>query len=206
MITEDRMPHQDDSGTALDSLTANRDGRAVALTALTPLPRFWVRPLRGVLWLKSLLGPDKMLQRLQFIHVAHWNLIEHLPGETKPARYAYLLFVSNFNGSWLDYIDDFSVTIPAKMTALWGSSFGFPGPRPPRAFTDYVRRNDKPLDHYYSAYPQASTTEIASALRVETGFGELKESLGGFADLDTLSDEALVKAWEHYLAAVQRDL
>jgi hypothetical protein len=210
MITEVTMtPPDDDSGTDLDTLAANRDGRATALAVLSPLPRFWVRPLKTLLWVKSRLGPDKMLRRLEFIHVAHWNLIEHFPGETSPTRYAYLMFASNFNGSWLDYLDDFSVTIPQKMTLLWGSSFGFPGSIPPRPFTDYIRRNDKPLNHYYSAYPQASTTEIASALRVEAGFsgaGGLKETLNDFADLVSMSDEALLKAWEGYLSGVQRDL
>ncbi len=190
---------------ALDVLAANRDGRAAALTVISPLPRIWVRPLKLLLWVKSLLGPDRMLRRLEFIHVAHWHVIEHFPGEDVPARYAYLLFMSNFNGSWRDYIDDFATVIAPKMTALWGSSFGFPGARPPRPFTDYVRGNDKSLDHYYSAYPQASTTEVVSALRVESGFGALTERCDP-RDLGRLGDDVVLKAWEHYLATVQRDL
>ena len=184
----------------LDIIAANRAGRATGLTTFTPLPRRWSAPVRAVLRVKSWSGPDKTLRRLSFIHVAYWVMVDRFPGESRRRRYSYLLFVSNFNGSWLDYIDVFSRTVPQKMALLWGSAFGFPGAMPPRPFTDYIRSNDWRLAHYFSAYPGATATEIASALRVREGFAER------LARPQELDDVQLVRAWRNLLADVQRDL
>ncbi|GAB6899425.1 hypothetical protein [Kineosporia succinea] len=194
--------HGSDPG-ELDIIAANRSGRATGLTVCTPLPRRWAPLVRAVLRVKSWAGPDPTLRRLAFIHVAHWVLIDRFPGDTKPRRYSYLMFVSNFNGSWLDYIDAFSRAIPHKMFLLWGSAFGFPGPMPPRPFTDYIRGNDWRLAHYFSAYPGATATEIASALRVRQG---LTEHLPRHQKLEDVDNVQLARAWRSLLADVQRDL
>jgi hypothetical protein len=188
------------TGASLDTLADNRAGRATALTTMTPLPRFWSPALKLVLRIKSRLGPDKTLRRLSFIHAAYWVMIDHLPQEKRRGRYSYLLFISNFNGSWFDYIDVFSTAVPQKMALLWGSSYGYPGARPPRPFTQYIRANDRPLEHYYSAYPGATTTEIASALRVQESFD------AQVADAAGLDPGELAGAWQRFLVSVQRDL
>jgi hypothetical protein len=187
------------AGAALDTIADNRAGCATALTTLTPMPRSWALLVKLVLRFKSLLGPDKTLRRLSFIHVAYWVVIDGFPRERRRARYSYLLFISNFNGSWFDYIDVFSTAVPKKMALLWGSSYGYPGARPPRAFTAHIRVNDRPLAHYYSAYPGATTTEIASALRVEQRYlAAIKPVTGDPAKL--------AQAWRSFLVDVQRDL
>jgi hypothetical protein len=193
------------TGASLDTLADNRAGRATALTTLTPLPRFWSRPLKLVLKIKSWAGPDKTLRRLSFIHAAYWVVIDHFPGEKKRSRYSYLLFISNFNGSWFDYIDVFSTVVPKKMALLWGSSYGFPGATPPRAFTRHIRANDRPLEHYWSAYPGATTTEIASALRVSDRF---EAEVAPAAERDDVEHNTaeLAKTWRAFLIDVQRDL
>ena len=198
-----REDSQFGTGASLDTLADNRAGRATALTTLTPLPRIWSPFVALVLRIKARLGPDRTLRRLSFIHMAYWVLIDRLPLEPRRGRYPYLLFVSNFNGSWFDYIDAFSEAVPQKMALLWGTSYGFPGARPPRPFTEYIRTNDKPLEHYYSAYPGATTTEIASALRVQEQV-HLDPRLAS-AGIDDDSAE-LVPAWREFLDRAQRDL
>jgi hypothetical protein len=188
------------TGTTLDTLVHNRAGRATGLTTLTPLPRVWSPVLKLLLRVKSALGPDKTLRRLSFIHVAYWVMVDRFPGEERRSKYSYLMFVSNFNGSWFDYIDVFSDAVPEKMAMLWGSSFGFPGAKPPRQFTNYIRGNDWPLAHYYSAYPGSTTTEIASAVRVQKRVNEL------LANPAALDDATLARTWRGLLADVQRDL
>jgi hypothetical protein len=86
------------------------------------------------------------------------------------------------------------------MALIWGSSYGFPGATPPRSFTRHIRNNDRPLEHYWSAYPGATTTEIASALRVSDQFqAEVLPALEpGAADLP--------QRWRDFLVKVQRDL
>ena len=193
------------TGASLDTLADNRAGRATALTTLTPLPRIWSGPLKLVLRIKSWAGPDKTLRRLSFIHAAYWVVIDHFPQEKKRSRYSYLLFISNFNGSWFDYIDVFSTAVPEKMALLWGSSYGFPGATPPRSFTRHIRANDRPLEHYWSAYPDATTTEIASALRVSDRF---QAEVAPTAQRDDIEPDTaeLAKTWRAFLTDVQRDL
>lgn len=181
------------------SPTPGMRGRTRALTVLSPLPRIWARPLRVVLWLKRRQGPDPMLQRLSFIHAAHWVLIDHFPGERARNRYAYLLFVSNFNGSWREYIDAFATAIPRRMAILWGASYGFPGPQPPKPFVNYIERNQLAPAHLYSAYPQASATEVASALRVSALFHHHMVP-------DGATDAEFAAAWRTFLDSAQRDL
>jgi hypothetical protein len=180
--------------------SAGARGRARALTVVAPVPRRYVPVLRLALGIKRRLGPDPALQRMSFIHSAHWVLLEHLPGESRPTRYAYLLFASNFNGSWRDYIDAFAIAVPRRMTILWGGSYGFPGPHPPTPFVNYIERNQLAPAHYYSAYPDASATEVASALRVRD---RLRHEL-----LPALSqgDQRVAAAWRRFLTHVQRDL
>ena len=197
------MTEVPDSGTgaSLDTLADNRAGRATALTTLTPMPRVWAPVLKLVLRLKAWQGPDKTLRRLSFIHAAYWVVIDRFPLEKRRNRYSYLLFISNFNGSWFDYIDVFSTAVPEKMALLWGSSYGYPGARPPRAFTQHIRANDRPLEHYYSAYPGATTTEIASALRVQRCFESQVAAAAATGD-----PARLARAWRGFLTDVQRDL
>jgi hypothetical protein len=194
---EDRMTSRE----AADGVPALEGaGRARALTVLSPFPRRWLWLVRLAFAIKRRQGPDPTLQRLSFIHVAHWVLLAHFPGERRPNLYAYILFVSNFNGSWREYIDAFAQAIPGRMTRLWGASYGFPGARPPRPFVNYIERNQLPAAHYYSAYPQASATEVASALRVRRRFhDEVLPATG-------LDDDGFASAWLSFVETVQRDL
>jgi hypothetical protein len=175
-------------------------GRARALTVISPLPRFWSPLLKLALFLKRLRGPDPTLQRLSLIHAAHWVVIDRFPGEPRRRRYAYLLFLSNFNGSWREYIDAFSTAIPRRMAILWGSSYGFPGARPPTPFVNYIERGQLAPHHFYSAYPQASATEVASALRVSERF---HATVAPAARRDPAT---FATAWRDFVTEVQRDL
>jgi hypothetical protein len=86
------------------------------------------------------------------------------------------------------------------MKAIWGTSFGFPGPLPVEPFKQYIRRNEYVADHYWSAYPGATTTEIVSAGRVESALAELRAQAGA------LDPDAFKAAYESFLTEVQGDL
>jgi hypothetical protein len=181
--------------------TTGTAGRARALTVISPLPRVWAPLLKLVLRLKRMQGPDPALLRMSVIHAAHWVVIDRFPGEPRKRRYAYLLFVSNFNGSWREYIDAFATAVPGRMSVIWGTSYGFPGPRPPVPFVNYIERNQRTPSHFYSAYPQASATEVASALRVDDDFRATVSPEAGADDPAALKD-----AWDAFLVQRQRDL
>jgi hypothetical protein len=182
---------------------ANVEGQATAITVLTPLKR------RGplVLWLVFWVGRNvkatlKKLVQLSFIHYARWAVIHRFPGPDGGEKlgHPYLLFESNFNGTWDQYIDAFSEVVPFRMKSIWGSSFGFPGPRPVEPFKQYIRRNEFVVNHYWSAYPGATTTEIISAGHVEAALAPLLEQARD------LEPEAFKSAYESFLTEVQHYL
>jgi hypothetical protein len=86
-----------------------------------------------------------------------------------------MVFESNYDGGFDDYIEAFSVCVPGWMKLFWGTSYGFPGPRPVTPFKDYIRANDFSADHLYLAHPDASTRMIQSALAFERQHAEFRK-------------------------------
>jgi hypothetical protein len=182
---------------------ANVEGKATAITVLTPVRRWGPLVLWLVFWAgRNITATLKKLETLSFIHYARWAVIKRFPDERGGERlnHAYLLFESNFNGTWDQYIDAFSEIVPFRMKAIWGTSFGFPGPLPVEPFKGYIRRNEFVANHYFSAYPGATTTEIVSAARVEAAVGDLVRSSAG------LDPDSFDAAYRAFLTKVQRDL
>jgi hypothetical protein len=184
----------------------NTHGAATAITVLTPIRRGWRGWLLGAFYLgQNIKLSTLVLRKLSFIHFARWCIVRQVPfngppQEPEKLRYNYLLFESNFNGTWDQYIDAFSHIVPGQMKMVWGSSFGFPGPIPVGPFKDYIRRNEYEANHYYSAYPDATTTMIASSLVLQERFAELD------AGADNLSDEQLQQSWLSFVTDMQRHL
>jgi hypothetical protein len=86
------------------------------------------------------------------------------------------------------------------MKGIWGTSYGFPGPIPVEPFKDYIRHNEYVANHYWSAYPGATTTEIISA-------GRVAAALEGFRRRSAqLDPDAFASAYSALLTDVQRDL
>lgn len=182
---------------------ANVEGKATAITVVTPVRRFGPLLLWLVFWAgRNIKATLAKLETLSFIHYARWAVIKRFPDEGGGERlkHTYLLFESNFNGTWDQYIDAFSEVVPFRMKAIWGTSFGFPGPLPVEPFKGYIRRNEFVANHYFSAYPGATTTEIVSAARVEAALQELVHSSAG------LDPDAFGEAYRSFLTKVQRDL
>jgi hypothetical protein len=159
---------------------SSHHGRATPLTVITPIKpgrtpvqRFVFEVFSRTPWGRS----EKLLQ-LSFIQSARWALITDLPPNgpdqlPERLRYDYLLFESNFNGPLDAYIEAFSEVVPDRMKLVWNTSFGFPQPKPVGPFLHYIRANDFGANHFYSAYPEASNTEILAALRTRDLVREL---------------------------------
>ena len=185
---------------------ANTHGRVTAITVLTPVRRGWTTWLR-LSWPVASRLPivARPLLRLAFIHFAHWAIVDRLgsgdPGRpTQRVRPPRLLFHSNFDGDWDQYIDAFSHVVPGRMTGIWGGAVGFPGPNPAESFKDYIRRNELPAGHYYSAYPEASTRMVSAAL-------SLRPHVRAFdAAASAREPEDFLIAYRRFLVAVQEYL
>jgi hypothetical protein len=132
-----------------------------------------------VLWLVNLIArlQDKgKLIGIPSIHFAHWSLIDN--GRR-------LLFLSNFDGSWENYLDDFIDKVSFGLTAIWTNTVDFPktrflffeGARDGQRFKTYTRDKQTYTNVWYSAYKQLTveTIDNNSSIR-EALFASLDES------------------------------
>jgi hypothetical protein len=150
---------------------SNVAGKAYGMNVLTPMrpASTWINRL---LFMVGRIEPTLMkgLLNLSIIHFARWFIIRRnqWPG-LQPSEYPqndYMFFVSNFNGTWDQYIDSFSDGIPNGLDLFWYSSINYPGSIPITPFKDYIRRNQIDCDYYYNATPGSAQRDIKSALRV----------------------------------------
>ena len=183
------------------------DGRTTAITTMTPMKPFATLLERLVLFAgEHIRMMNEGLVKLAFIHYARWTIVTDIPFNGPPQQredlqYDYLFFETNFNGTWDEYIDAFSEVIPDRMSQIWGSSFGFPGPQPVGPFKDYIHKNDLPISHYYGAYPGATTKTVLAALAVRDELADFVAVAESEADPETFR-----RAWDAFLTDIQHNL
>jgi hypothetical protein len=189
-------------------IMTNINGKAYAMNAITPM-KPWKTPfLRAFFFV---LGHWKWLRtnlvNLSFIHFARWVIVpshgfprpnQNQPGET--LKYDYLLFFSNFNGTWNQYIDAFSAVLSSGLDVIWDSSEKFPGAVPVTPFKDYIARGQFETDYYYDAYPHATTNDVKAAHRVQAAFDGLATQSAA------MSANEFAKAYLQFVVTVQGDL
>jgi hypothetical protein len=178
----------------------NIAGRARALTLLTPIRPLWA-PL---VWLAIRTARyhayfrDHSLQ-FKFIYYVRWAVFrEFPPGERK--RYPYLLFESNFDIPWRQYIDAFAYVIPKDIRFIWGRGFAFPGPPPAEPLKRWIAMNSREGGHYYCAYPDASVKMVLAAREARPRLQRLAREAAG------LSPAQFRAAFDAAVADLQRHL
>jgi len=140
--------------------------------------------LRGILWLVNLIArtADKgELSGIPSIHFAHWSLID---------RGRRMLFVSNFDGSWENYLDDFIDKASTGLTAIWTNTVGFPvtnwlvkdGARDGSRFKANARAKQTKTNVWYSAYKPLTVQTIDNNSYIRE-------------DLFTSLDESATRNW-----------
>src|SRR5262249_55735849 len=134
-----------------------------------------------------------IIERDQFPHVADKQPHEAL-------QYDYLLFFSNFNGTWNQYIDAFSAVLNRGLNAIWYWSEKYPGSQPVTSFKRYISLVQFDTDYYYNAYPRAATNDVKAALRVQDAFTEFTKTS------QTMAPAEFERAWKEFLVRVQPDL
>ena len=77
-----------------------------------------------------------------------------------------MLFLSNFNGTWDQYIDAFADGIPSGLDLFWYTSIKYPHSIPISTFKAYIGANQIQTSYYYNATPGAAQRDIKAALRV----------------------------------------
>ncbi|WP_171236307.1 hypothetical protein [Ruegeria sp. HKCCA6837] len=163
---------------------SNIAGKAYAMNVVTPSnPRItWINRLlfmaaRGVP--SNLLG----LLGLSLIHFARWVIIKpkdwpDLGQGKEQVKDDYVLFCSNFNGTWDQYIDAFSDGIPSGLDLFWFSSIKYPKSIPITPFKNYITYNQIDTDYYYNATPGSAQRDIKTSLLIYDHLCDLTEKHG----------------------------
>ncbi|MEE8117788.1 MAG: hypothetical protein V3T28_11830, partial [Gemmatimonadales bacterium] len=146
--------------------------RRAALGALLPVLNFGARHIYNQ---GSLLG-------VSTLHFVRWVLID---GGRR------LMFLTNYDGSMINYVGDFvnkSWQIPSALTAIWSNTVRFPptrwllfaGARDILRFTAFLREHQVETQVWYSAYKRVTAGNIINNARIRRGL------VGDFNEADTL--------------------
>jgi len=185
---------------------SNVAGKAYGMNAVTPMRPYktWVQ---RTIFMASRALPSGLagLLGLSIIHFARWVIIKRnqwpdLGQGKQNLQNDYMLFCSNFNGTWDQYIDAFSDGIPNGLDLFWFTSTQYPHSIPITPFKDYIRANQIDTDYYYNATPGAAQRDIKSALRIRRAI----LSLAG--QHKTLTPEDFQKAYIAELCKLQNEL
>lgn len=169
------------------------------LSAISIMKKSWVRPttLRFALWLIAESGARRSqpgyIDKIGTIHFARWL---RLPKTDR------LVFLSNYDGSWQSYLEDFIARLRAGLTSVWSNTRDFPkttdlskgGAEDGSRFKRWARRQQLPTLLWYSAYPNLTAHRIRTNAVIRHGFASATTeqqaaewlSLLGYAGRDSL--------------------
>jgi hypothetical protein len=154
---------------------SNIAGKAYAMNVITPI-RWYTAWVNKLVFKAVAKHPEALqgLETLSLIHYARWVIIDrtafpHLDSSQpkEDLKYAYMLFFSNFNGSWNQYVDSFTFAIPSGLDLFWKFNVRYPHSVPLTPFHKYIQYNQIETSHYYNAYPLAASNDVKSAAKVK---------------------------------------
>lgn len=159
--------------------TGRRDGQAEALTIVLPMkwwgPRFhrlWFWAMSQRLARSHAYGS---LDQLRFVLAIRWTLLE--PFERRkvlwhrrtPEQRWHLLFESNFDGDWDEYLDDFGAAANFALRSIVWVGLGYPGVTSMPMFKSFARLHDHLPEYYSSGYPSLTAADIRQELHARYG-------------------------------------
>jgi cytochrome P450 len=144
------------------------------LVSLIPVKPGWIRSaalrvtLRVINLAARCLFTKGRLDGIPSIHFAHWALLNG--GQ-------HLLFLSNYDGSWESYLDDFIDKASLGLTAIWSNTSKFPhtaflvfkGARDGPRFKEWARSWQTSTNVFYRAYPALTVACIDRHTAVRAG-------------------------------------
>jgi hypothetical protein len=187
---------------------SNIAGKVYAINVITPI-RWYLSWVNKLIFKVTPHVPQKLqgLITLSLIHYARWVIIDrkrfpHLhPEQPKEnLNYSYMLFFSNFNGSWDQYIDSFTFAIPGGLDMFWKWNVRYPHSVALTPFHKYIQYNQVETTHFYSAYPLATSNDVKSARKLKAALIDFNTNYG---DTD---DAVFQKQYNALLRNLQHDL
>ena len=114
------------------------------------------------------LYPAGFLGQIGSIHFARWVTAPGTPD---------LVFLSNYDGGWEGYLEDFITKANQGLTGVWSNTVGFPrsenlinkGATDGERFKRYARRSMVPTRFWFSAYPTLTTRVIRTNAEIRRG-------------------------------------
>jgi hypothetical protein len=187
---------------------SNIAGKAYAMNVVTPLHWYTAWITKVTFWAAGKMPSTTLgLRTLSLIHYARWVVIKgsqfpRLSNEQpkEELKYNYMLFFSNFNGSWDQYVDSFSSAISQGLNSFWIFNIKYPKSVPMLPFHRYITSNQVWTDYYYNAYPMASSNDVKAAQRVR------KELLGFMSKVENVSADEFQKQYNTLLITLQHDI
>ena len=127
---------------------------ALAMWGIAKLVQYWFRP--------------GFVLNMGTIHYARWFRL--------PESEVFVFF-SNYDGSWLSYLEDFITKAHQGQSAAWSNGRGFPrtklligdGAQDGDRFKRWVRRQQVPTQFWYNRYPKLTTDEIRRNAMIHDG-------------------------------------
>lgn len=162
---------------AMEQLMALENFRDVAqnhLSAQSRLKPGWVRywTLCLALWVVAevtrLQSAPGFLNKIGTIHFARWYLV---PGTNR------LVFLSNYDGSWQSYLEDFIARLRQGLSSLWSNTCDFPrtnnlvngGAGDGARFKRWARCQQLPTPVWHTAYPDLTAAAIRTNAAIRLG-------------------------------------
>ncbi len=187
---------------------SNIAGKAYAMNAITPMRWYTSCLNRFFFWISGKHAAFlNGLVTLSLIHYARWVIVS--PGQfprlspdqpKETLKYHYMIFFSNFNGSWDQYVDSFSSAIPTGLDLFWILNIKYPKSIPMLPFHRYITSNQIWTDYYYNAYPMASSNDVKSARKVKDALLDFIPTVAG------ATPEEFQQKYNRLLLALQHDI
>lgn len=128
--------------------------------------------LRLALWFIERGAKDSRpgyLDKIGSIHFARWI---RLRGTDQ------LVFLSNYDGSWESYLEDFIARLRDGLSSVWSNTRDFPktenlikgGAGDGARFKRWARRQQRPTRFWYGAYPELTAHRIRTHAQIRHGF------------------------------------
>lgn len=191
---------------------SNIAGKAYAMNVITPIRWYMIWLNRLVFNVAARLPSTlKGLKTLSLIHYARWVIIPRRKfprmdrcQPKEDLNYSYMLFFSNFNGSWDQYVDSFTFAIPSGLDLFWKWNIRYTKSVPLMPFHNYIRQNQIYTSHYYSAYPMASANDVKSAKILKNTLVQFCKDTQGLTAEDFLSSyHSLLNTLQHHLGEMR---
>jgi hypothetical protein len=187
---------------------SNIAGKAYAMNVITPMHWYTAWLNRFFFLLSSKYTPFVSgLLTLSLIHYARWVIVKPSqfprlsPDQPEVSlKYRYMIFFSNFNGSWDQYVDSFSAAISGGLDKFWIRNIKYPKSVPMLPFHRYITSNQIWTDHYYNAYPMASSNDVKSAKKVKANL------LTFIAEVENAQPEVFQEKYNRLLLELQHDI